>query len=195
MSPTEPRDRAMAPPGEEAPHHVRVYGAKRCHKSRLYENALTERGVPHILRDVEEDDEAARELRLLYPDGALKFPTLLIKGKRVRNPSLRDLDRVLAHQGLYDPGVAHEPHAQRFVRFMAPRDAFVSYSETQERITLSHIEVPEEKRGGGLGARLALEVFAMVRELGKTARISCPFMRRVAASDPIWADHFNITNR
>lgn len=185
----------MGPLGEKPPHPVRVYGAKRCHKSRFYEEALANHSVAYVLRDVETDDEAARELRLLYPNGALKFPTLLINGKRVRNPRLRELDRVLAHEGLYDPGVVHEPHAQRFVRFMAPQDAFVSYSETEDRITLSHIEVPAEKRGTGLGARLALEVLPLVRGLGKTARITCPFMRRVAASDPQWAAYFGVQPR
>lgn len=171
---------------------IRLYGTRRCHKSRFYEDALQARNLPYVLRDVEQDEAAAEELRHLYPNGALNFPTLLIQGKRVRNPSLRELDRVLAHLGIYDPGLVHEPKSNRFVRFMAPRDAFVSYQENDERITLSHIEVPQEKRGTGLGAKLALEVFPEVEALGKTARITCPFMRRVAASDPKWADYFNI---
>ncbi len=148
-----------------------------------------------MFRDVEEDEEAARELRAIFgndPAGHTKFPTFLINGKRVRNPRLRDLDRLLAHEGLYDPGVVHEPQARRFVRFMEPRDAFVSYSETEDRITLGHIEVPTEKRGSGLGVKLAREVFPLVRDLGKTARITCPFMRKVAALDPEWAAYFNI---
>ena len=171
---------------------VRVYGTKRCHKSRFYEDALAEREVDYCLRDVEADPDAAEELKLLFPNGALNFPTLLIQGKRVRNPSERDLDRALAHAGLYDPGVIHEPRSNRFVRFMAPQDAFVSYQETDERITLSHIEVPIEKRGTGLGAKLALDVFPSIEALGKTARITCPFLRRVAASEPKWAAYFNI---
>ena len=171
---------------------VRVFGARRCHKSRFYEDALCDRGVAYILRDVEEDEDATAELRLLYADGGLKFPTLLIRGKRVRNPTLRDLDRQLAHAGLYDPGVVHEPRAQRFVRFMAPQDAFVSYSETTNQIVLSHIEVPAQKRGSGLGAKLALEVFPMVKAIGKTARVTCPFLRTIAASNAEWANYFNI---
>jgi predicted GNAT family acetyltransferase len=119
----------------------------------------------------------------------------MIAGKRVRNPSLRELDRTLARSGLYDPGVAHEAKSNRFVRYMTHRDAFVSYSESDDRIVLGHIEVPPEKRGTGLGAKLALEVFPLVEEMGKTARITCSFMRRVAASDPYWASYFNIKAR
>ena len=173
---------------------VRLYGAYRCHKTRLYAAELKEHGVDFILRDVEDDAEAAVELRALFgndPDGHTKFPTLLINGKRVRNPRLRDLVRILAHEGLSSPGVVHEPHAKRFVWYMAPRDAFVSYSESDDRITLGHIEVPPEKRGAGLGTQLALEVFPLVEALGKTARITCPFIRKVAAGSE-WASYFNI---
>lgn len=179
--------------------HVRLYGARGCHKSRFYEDALKERGVPYDFRDVEADKEAARELSAIFgadPAGHTRYPTFLIKGKRLRNPRLRDLDRALAHDGLFDPGIVHEKQAQRFVKYMAPQDAFVSYSENDKRITLGHIEVPIEKRGSGLGAKLALAVFSMVRELGeaegKAARITCPFMRKVASSVPEWAEYFNV---
>lgn len=178
---------------------VRLYGARGCHKSRFYEDALKDRDVDYLFRDVEADKEAARELGAIFgadPEGHTKYPTFLIKGKRLRNPRLRDLDRALAHEGLYDPGIVHEAQAQRFTKFMAPQDAFVSYSESDRRITLGHIEVPIEKRGSGLGAKLALAVFPLVRELGETqgksARITCPFMRKVAASVPEWAEYFNV---
>ena len=174
---------------------VRLYGARSCHKSRFYQDALNDRQVSVVFRDVEEDQDAAGELRLIFgndPEGHTKFPTFLINGKRIRNPRLRDLDRALAHEGLYDPGVVHEPQAQRFVKFMRPTDAFVSYSESGGMITLGHIEVPIEQRGSGLGAKLALEVFEMIKDHDKPARITCPFMRKVAQSVPEWAAFFNV---
>ena len=180
-------------------HDVRLYGARACHKSRFYEDALKERKVEYVFRDVEADKEAARELSAIFgadPAGHTKYPTFLIKGKRLRNPRLRDLDRALSHEELYDPGILHETQAQRFTKFMTPQDAFVSYSESDQRITLSHIEVPREKRGSGLGAKLALAVFPRVKELGeaqgKSVRISCPFIRKVALSEPEWAEYFNV---
>jgi glutaredoxin/predicted GNAT family acetyltransferase len=183
----------------ESGHDVRLYGARDCHKSRFYEDALKERNVDYLFRDVEANKEAARELSAIFgsdPAGHTKYPTFLIKGKRLRNPRLRDLNRALAHEGLYDPGIVHETPAQRFTKFMSPQDAFVSYSQTDDRITLGHIEVPVEKRGSGLGAKLALAVFPLVQELGemrgKSARITCPFMRKVAASVPEWAEYFNV---
>ena len=175
--------------------NVKLYGAKRCEKSRLYEDALMARCVPYIFFDVETNEEAANELRQLYTDRELKYPTLLIDGKRVRNPSMPELDRKLTRAGLYDAGVFHEAKSKRFVRYMEPQDAFVSYSETETRITLGHIEIPQASRGSGLGARFALDIFPMVKALGKEARITCLFMRKVAASRSKWAEYFNITNK
>lgn len=182
----------LAPTESLAP--VRLYGSAECFKTRVYADFLAKRDVSFTLRDVEHDECAADELRSLYSDGDLKFPTLLVQDKRLRNPDMRALDRALAHADLFDPGVMHEPHANRFLRFMAPRDAFVSYCLTDDLITLTHIEVPEEKRKSGLGARFALEVFPLVRDMGKPARITCSFMRRVASRDPQWADYFRIKN-
>ena len=173
---------------------VRLYGRRSCQKTRFYGEALHERNVAYAFRDVS-DAAAAGELRRIFggdPAGDKKFPTLLIHGKRLRNPSERDLDRALAHAGLYDPGVVHEPNAKRFVRYMLPRDAFVSYSEHNDAIVLSHIEVPREKRGSGLGKTFALEVFPRVKALGKPTRITCPFLRKVAADNDEWAHHFGI---
>ena len=172
--------------------NVKLYGSKDCKKSRLYQDALTERKIDYVFLDVEANQDAASELRLLYSDGSLKFPTLLIGTLRLRNPSLRDLDRKLAHEGLYNPGAVHEPKSNRFVRYMKPEDAFLSYSETQGRLILGHIEVPPQSRGTGLGARFALEVFPMVKALGKEARITCPFMRKVASKHDEWAEYFNV---
>lgn len=172
--------------------HVKLFGSAHCGKSRYYENALKEREVDYNFLDVEAKADAASELRQLYTDGDLKYPSLLIGTTLLRNPSLRDLDRKLAHEGIYNPGAVHEPKSGRFVRYMKPKDAFVSYSETETRIVLGHIEVPLQSRGTGLGAKFALEVFPLVQALGKEARITCPFMRKVASKHAEWADYFNV---
>ncbi len=172
--------------------HVKLYGSEHCGKSRYYKDVLTERGIDYVFLDVEADEAAASELRQLYTDGGLKFPALLIGNTIIRNPALRELERKLAHEGLYNPGAVHEPRSNRFVRYMKPQDAFLSYSETDSRIVLGHIEVPPQSRGTGLGAKFALEVFPMVKALGKEAQITCPFMRKVASRNPEWADYFNV---
>ena len=89
--------------------------------------------------------------------------------------------------------IVHDSKAQRFILSMEPRSAFVTYVKRGDIITLTHIETPLEKRGTGLGARLALRVFPLVKEMGGTANITCNFMRKVAASRPEWADYFGET--
>ena len=63
---------------------------------------------------------------------------------------------------------------------------------TRDHITLTHIETPVEKRGTGLGARLALVVFPLVKAMGGSASITCGFMRKVAASRPEWVNYFGV---
>ena len=52
--------------------------------------------------------------------------------------------------------------SQRFIRHMAPVDAFVSYHWQGDRMVMAHIEVDPSLRGTGLGARFAAEVFDAV---------------------------------
>ena len=169
-----------------------LFGDANCHKSRFYEAALKERGLAYVFEDVAQNQNSETKLRALFEDGEVKFPTFVIKGRTIRNPSLKELDKVLAREEIRDPGIIHEPKSQRFVKYMKPKDAFVSYARNESRITLTHIEVPHEKRGTGMGARLALKVFPMVKEMGLTANITCSFMRKVAASKPEWADYFGV---
>ncbi len=171
---------------------AKLYALGGCRKGRIYAHLLRSRGIEFDFCDIEVSPNAAAELRKLFNDGNLKSPTLVIGGKKLRNPSERELDRVLAREGLYDPGIVHEAECARFVRYMKPSDAFVAYSRSGDRLTLTHIEVPSEARGSGFGTLLALDVFPLVKDLGLTARITCPFMRRIAAGVPAWAEYFNI---
>lgn len=85
---------------------VTLFGELLCHKTRFYQRALEERGVVYKLAEVDRDREAAKELAALT--GSVdKFPTLLIKGRKLRNPSIPALDKELAGAGLFDPGFVH----------------------------------------------------------------------------------------
>ena len=79
---------------------VTLYGAQRCHKTRHYQDYLTQKSVPFIFKDVEENEAAAEELRSLYTTGKLNFPTLMVDGKKLRNPRSEDLDKWLLKKGL-----------------------------------------------------------------------------------------------
>lgn len=74
---------------------IRLYGAARCHKSQYYLRFLEERNVSFTFLDVEENALFAEELRGLYENRRLNFPTIMIKDKKLRNPSDKDLEKWL----------------------------------------------------------------------------------------------------
>jgi mycoredoxin len=75
---------------------IKLYGAERCHKTQYYKRFLKERNLQYVFLDVEENKNAANELRSLYVHGKLHFPTLTINNKRLRNPSDKDLEKWIA---------------------------------------------------------------------------------------------------
>ena len=91
---------------------ITLFGETRCHKTRFYQAALDERGLDYELAEVDKDAEAARRLTELA-GSADKFPTFQIRGRKLRNPLLPDLDKELARAGLYDPGLIHDERSQR----------------------------------------------------------------------------------
>ncbi|WP_299556903.1 glutaredoxin domain-containing protein [Seonamhaeicola sp.] len=72
---------------------IKLYGAERCHKTRYYKTFLETRNLNYMFLDVETDPIAAKELRSLYTNGKLNFPTITIDNKKLRNPSDKDLDK------------------------------------------------------------------------------------------------------
>ena len=75
---------------------IRLYGAARCHKTQYYIAFMESRNIPYGFRDVEADKDYAQELRALYENGKLNFPTLRVGSKRLRNPSVQELLKWLA---------------------------------------------------------------------------------------------------
>lgn len=171
--------------------NVTLYGSGNCHKSKLYRRTLDEMGVPYHFLDVGTDTDAANAVRAYY-GGKLHFPVFHIGKKWIRNPSEKELIQTLNRESVIDSGIIHDEKNQRFIKYMNPRDSFVSYQKNDNGITLSHIEVPIEKRGSGIGARVALQAFEVVEKLEIDARLTCPFLRRVAAKDPQWIKLFNL---
>lgn len=170
---------------------ITLFGELRCYKTRYYRDALDERGLNYELAEVDKDEESARRLADLT-GSATKFPTFLIKGKKLRNPRLSELDARLARAGLYDPGLIHDEASKRFLRYMAPSDAFVSYVWQGDRMVLTHIEVDPSLRGSGIGARVASEVFDKILDRPHEIRLTCPFLRRVGATRPEWRAKFRL---
>ena len=76
-------------------HDITLFGEVRCHKTRFYQSALEERGLAYELAEVDKDPRAAERLTKLA-GSAGKFPTFQIKGRKLRNPKLPELDKELA---------------------------------------------------------------------------------------------------
>ena len=164
-------------------NRITLFSEVRCHKTRFYQAALEERGLTYEIAEVDRDADAAKRLTALA-GSADKFLTFQIKGRKLRNPSLSDLDKTLARADLYDPGLVHDKKSQRFVRHMAPSDAYVSYTWQGDRMVPGHIETDPALRGSGLGARFAIEVFEHQETAEHEVCLTCPFLRRVGATRP-----------
>ncbi len=70
---------------------IKLYGADRCHKTQHYKTFLETHNLDYEFLDVEINMDHAEELRNLYNNRKLNFPTLIINNKKLRNPSDKEL--------------------------------------------------------------------------------------------------------
>lgn len=70
---------------------IKLYGADRCHKTQYYMQFLKNRKLTFDFLDVEKNEQFAQELRNLYENKRLNFPTITIGSKKLRNPSDKEL--------------------------------------------------------------------------------------------------------
>jgi uncharacterized protein len=88
--------------------------------------------------------------------------------------------------------ILYEPEQKRFRMPTEAGDAVVDFYWQGDIMVMPHAEVPTALRGTGAGARLANGVFAEIEAKGIKARPTCPFLVRVARSDPRWRTLFDI---
>ncbi len=72
---------------------IKLYGAERCHKSQYYKRYLEDLNLDYKFLDVELSEGNAEELKNLYENRKLNFPTITIGEKKLRNPSDKDLKK------------------------------------------------------------------------------------------------------
>ncbi|MFK7783005.1 glutaredoxin family protein [Psychroserpens sp.] len=70
---------------------IKLYGAERCHKTQHYKMFFDGLSLDFEFFDVEQNVDYAEELRNLYNNRKLNFPTITIDTKTLRNPSDKDL--------------------------------------------------------------------------------------------------------
>lgn len=73
--------------------NIRLYGAERCHKTQYYKRYFEGLNLNYEFHDVELNEDSAIELRGLYKNGKLNFPTITVGSKKLRNPSESDLKK------------------------------------------------------------------------------------------------------
>jgi predicted GNAT family acetyltransferase len=88
--------------------------------------------------------------------------------------------------------ILYQPERNRFTMPTPAGDAYVTFRWDDDVMVLPHAEVPAAMRGTGAGGRLAQGVFAEIEAMGVIARPTCPFLVRVARSDPRWQKLFHL---
>lgn len=88
--------------------------------------------------------------------------------------------------------IIYEPEKGRFRMPTEAGDALVDFFWQGSVMVLPHAEVPTALRGSGAGARLANGVFEQVEEMGVKAKLTCPFLVKVARSNPHWQEFFGL---
>ena len=124
----------------------------------------------------------------------MHFPIIVVGLNWLRNPAEKQIIRSLVLEELLDNKLVHEQKQQRFLKYMHPQDAFVSYrlNQTNGLMLLTHIEIPSEKRGSGFGADLAIEVFEFIENMNFEAKVVCPFLKKIAKTNTKWQKLFKL---
>jgi glutathione S-transferase len=90
---------------------------------------------------------------------------------------------------LADIRVRENPEQHRFERPIHDGVIAAAYYRPENgRLAFIHTEVPSEFSGAGIGTELARGTFEQLRETGRKAILTCPFMAHFAATHPEYAD-------
>ncbi|WP_298416939.1 glutaredoxin family protein [uncultured Kordia sp.] len=74
---------------------IKLYGTETCHKTNYYKALLEGKKLPYQFLDVKANETHAEELRNLYENRKLNFPTITIGSKKLRNPREEELGKWL----------------------------------------------------------------------------------------------------
>jgi glutaredoxin len=145
---------------------IKLYGANGCHKTHYYQLVLDEIGLPYDFLDVEANEDHAEELRGLYENRKLNFPTITIGKKKLRNPYKEDLIKWINKLIPQRLTVIHEKDNHKFTLDINGEEAKVEYVVKEGKMYLIHSEVPYLLRGRGIGKELVLKTFEKLTEEG-----------------------------
>lgn len=73
---------------------LKLYGADWCPKTSAISNFLQSEWMDFEYLNAETNEDAKEDLMKIY-DGKVKFPTVTMNGKHIKNPSIGDLRKFL----------------------------------------------------------------------------------------------------
>lgn len=167
--------------------NIKLYGAEGCHKTKYYQLVLDEMGLPWEFLDVEANDNHAEELRGLYENRKLNFPTITIGEKKLRNPYKEDIEKWLNKLIPIRLPIVHNKAQRRFTLDINGELAIVNYSLNDGVMALNHSEVPYNLRGQGIGKVLVEKTFEQLTKEGYKAVAICSYIKVVARRSDKWS--------
>lgn len=165
---------------------IKLYGAAGCHKTNYYKLVLDDIGLPYQFLDVETNEEYAEELRNLYTNRKLNFPTITIGNKKLRNPYKEDILKWMHKLIPSMLTINHDTKNNKFTLDINGEEAKVEYVWKNNKMYLVHSEVPYNLRGKGIGKELVLKTFEKLTEEGHKAVAICSYIKAVKNRDDYW---------
>ena len=165
---------------------IKLYGASGCHKTHYYQILLDKTELPYQFLDVEQNEGHAVELRGLYENRKLNFPTITIGTKKLRNPYKEELEKWLNKLIPSRLNISHDKENKRFTLNINDETAKVDYLVKDGKLLLVHSEVPYNLRGQGIGKVLVEKTFEKLTEEGYKAVAICSYIKAVAMRSEKW---------
>jgi predicted GNAT family acetyltransferase/glutaredoxin len=165
---------------------IKLYGAEGCHKTHYYKLLLDETKLPYQLLDVEENEAYAEELRNLYENRKLNFPTITIGKKKLRNPYKEELEKWLNKLIPSRLEIVHDKENNQYTLDINGELAKVTYQLRNDKMYLVHSEVPYNLRGQGIGKVLVEKTFEKLTNEGYKAVAMCSYIKTVAKRSEKW---------
>ncbi len=165
---------------------IKLYGASGCHKAHYYQLLLDETQLPYQFLDVEANEDHAEELRCLYENHKLNFPTITIGKKKLRNPHKDDLIKWINKLIPSRLPLIHDIDSQQFILDINGENAKVEYTLRDGQMFLMHSEVPYNLRGQGIGKVLVEKSFEQLTKEGFQAVAVCSYVKAMAKRSEKW---------
>jgi len=165
---------------------IKLYGASGCHKTKYYQLLLNETQLPYQFLDVEANIDHAEELRGLFKNHKLNFPTITIGNKKLRNSNKVDLEKWLNKLIPSRLPLIHDIDGQQFILDINGENAKVEYTLRNGQMFLVHSEVPFNLRGQGIGKVLVEKSFEQLTQEGFQAVAVCSYIKAMAERSEKW---------